>query len=93
VSGVTVVVEPHIYGKRGGRDTLLVYAYGEIPAGTYTSWQLVDVSRVADVHRWTDHHSFKGGHFPPNTMARLEAKPLSGKFGVRVVTGRDLHWR
>jgi hypothetical protein len=72
---------------------LLVYAYSEIPAETYSSWQLVDVSRVADVHRWTDHHSFKDGHFPLNAMVRLEAKRLSGKFGVRVVTERDLHWR
>ena len=54
LSGPTAVVEPHLYGRQEGIDTLVAYAYGESTGGT-SAWRLLDVTRIADVTRWRGH--------------------------------------
>jgi hypothetical protein len=63
-SGVTAFVEPHRYGQRHGRDIVLVYAYGAPPAGARSAWQVVEVTELADVTRWTG-HIFQKRPIPP----------------------------
>ena len=63
-SGVSAVVEPHLYGQRDGRARVLVYAYGAPPAGATSAWQFVDVAGLADVARWTG-HTFQKRPIPP----------------------------
>ena len=51
--------EPHIYGKRGGRPTLLLYNWENDP-----TWQIVDVTEVEAVKIWLDEH-FEKREIPP----------------------------
>jgi hypothetical protein len=45
-----VFAEPHIYGLRAGRPTLLVYDEQTDPA-----WRFIDVGQIEEVKTWPNH--------------------------------------
>jgi hypothetical protein len=63
-SWVESVGEPHVYGMRGGRPTLLVYNDKADPP-----WQFVDVRDIDQVNVWPNEHFEKRelpGEFDPD---------------------------